>query len=196
MFPCLKLKKLEERLQAVAEFESPKVLLEQYITPSHLGSHMLYTIQSQYGDISGKLVADLGSGCGALTIGAAVLNAALVIGFEVDSDAISIFQDNVIDHEVFNVDCVQCNVLKNIPSRFHKSFDTVLMNPPFGTKHNAGTDVKFLDEAFNLSNSVHAESVGVKAEVLAELRYDLPPTYKFHKKKSVDVEVDFYRFTL
>nr|CAI5846068.1 unnamed protein product [Callosobruchus analis] len=45
MFPCLKLKKLEEHLQAIEEFESPKVLLEQYITPSHLGSHMLYTIQ-------------------------------------------------------------------------------------------------------------------------------------------------------
>ncbi|VEN49587.1 unnamed protein product, partial [Callosobruchus maculatus] len=117
MFPCLKLKKLEERLQTVAEFESPKVLLEQYITPSHLGSHMLYTIQSHYGDICGKLVADLGSGCGALTIGAAVLNAALVVGFEVDSDAISTFHENVNDHEVDNVDCVQCNVLKDIPPR-------------------------------------------------------------------------------
>lgn len=35
---------------------------------------------------------------------------------------------------------------------------------------------------------------GVKAEVIAELRYDIPATYKHHKKKSVDIEVDFYRF--
>jgi len=30
-------------------------------------------------------------------------------------------------------------------------------------------------------------------EVLAELRWDIPQLYKFHKKKSVDIEVDFIR---
>ena len=35
---------------------------------------------------------------------------------------------------------------------------------------------------------------GFKGQVVAELKYDLPNTYKFHKKKSVDVEVDFIRF--
>ncbi|CAG9833870.1 unnamed protein product [Diabrotica balteata] len=211
MFPCLKLKRLEERLQCISEFDKPKILLEQYITPWHLGSHVLYTVQSQYGDIDGKLVADLGSGCGALTIGAAVLNAALVIGFEIDEDAINICQENIEDHELSNIDIVQCDVLKGISSRFYKSFDTVLMNPPFGTKHNAGIDMRFLEIAINLSRkavySLHktstrsfilkqADSLGVKAEVLAELSYDLPSTYKFHKKKSVDIQVDFYRFTI
>ncbi|XP_023313135.1 methyltransferase-like protein 5 [Anoplophora glabripennis] len=209
MFPCLKLKHLEERLQCISEFEKPKLLLEQYVTPSHLGSHMLYTIQSQYGDITGKVVADLGSGCGALSIGAAVLHAALVEGFEIDSDALDIFSENVDDHELTNVDAVQCDVLKDIPNRFVKVFDTVLMNPPFGTKHNAGTDMKFLEAAIKLSNNAvyslhktatrqhvlkHAESLGAKGEVLAELRYDLPSSYKFHKKDSVDIQVDFYRF--
>lgn len=45
MFPCLKLRKIEERLQCIEEFRSPKVKLEQYVTPSHLGTHMLHTIQ-------------------------------------------------------------------------------------------------------------------------------------------------------
>ena len=45
MFPCLKLRHLEERLQCISSFEKPKVLLEQYVTPAHLGSHVLYTIQ-------------------------------------------------------------------------------------------------------------------------------------------------------
>lgn len=40
----------------------------------------------------------------------------------------------------------------NIFFRFGQKFDTVLMNPPFGTKHNAGTDMKFLDTAFKISN--------------------------------------------
>ncbi|CAG9823176.1 unnamed protein product [Phaedon cochleariae] len=211
MYPCMKLKHLEQRLQDISMFDKPKIVLEQYVTPSHLGSHMLYTIQSQYGDIEGKLVADLGSGCGALSIGAAVLNASLVTGFEIDEDAIEIFQENCQDHELTNIEVIQCDVLKDIPSRFNKAFDTVLMNPPFGTKNNAGTDMKFLDTALRLSNNVvyslhktstrsfilkHTESLGVKAEVLAELHYDLPSTYKFHKKKSVDIEVDFYKFSV
>ena len=36
----------------------------------------------------------------------------------------------------------------------------------------------------------------VKGEVIAELRYDLPKTYKFQKQKSKDVQVDFWRFEL
>ena len=32
--------------------------------------------------------------------------------------------------------------------------------------------------------------------VVAELRYDLPATYKHHKKASVDIEVDFIRFAI
>ncbi len=35
---------------------------------------------------------------------------------------------------------------------------------------------------------------GVEAQVLAELRYDIPAVHKFHKKESVDIEVDFWRF--
>lgn len=42
---CLKLRQLEEVLEDVDGFEKPKLVLEQYVTPSHLASHMLYTIQ-------------------------------------------------------------------------------------------------------------------------------------------------------
>ena len=30
--------------------------------------------------------------------------------------------------------------------------------------------------------------------VVAELKYDLPSTYKHHKKQSLDIHVDFIRF--
>lgn len=39
-----------------------------------------------------------------------------------------------------------------------------------------------------------ATECGAKGTVLAELRYDLPATFKFHKKSSVDINVDFIRF--
>ncbi|KNC48506.1 methyltransferase [Thecamonas trahens ATCC 50062] len=86
---------------------------------------------------------------------------------------------------------------------------TVILNPPFGTKKHKGLDTKFLAVAFDLATSavysLHKSSTrrfllkfaakhGVDAHVLAELRYELPNTYKFHKKKSVDIEVDFIRF--
>lgn len=87
----IKLKKLEEHLQSVDEFEKPKILLEQYATPAHIASCMLYSIQSQHNDLEGKLVADLGSGCGMLSIGSCILGAQHTIGFEIDPDAVEVY---------------------------------------------------------------------------------------------------------
>lgn len=39
-----------------------------------------------------------------------------------------------------------------------------------------------------------ATSSNVKGEVLAQMRYDLPSSYKFHRKYCVDIDVDFFRF--
>lgn len=98
-----------------------------------------------------------------------------------------------------------------VAGKFEKYFDTVIMNPPFGTKNNAGIDMKFLETAIRLSSntvySLHKSSTrdyvlskaiqfGAEGTVVAELRYDLPRAYKFHKKASVDIEVDFIRFKL
>jgi predicted RNA methylase len=40
-----------------------------------------------------------------------------------------------------------------------------------------------------------SESKGFHLEVLANLRYDIPKTFKHHKEKSRDIAVDLYRFT-
>ncbi|XP_066594225.1 rRNA N6-adenosine-methyltransferase Mettl5 [Prorops nasuta] len=207
---ALPLRKLEEYLQQLDVFEEPKILLEQYPTSAHIASHLLYTAQSQFEDIENKAVADLGSGCGILSLGAKMLNANYVVGFEIDSNALDIQYKNCDDLDLF-VDAVQCDILQYLPGKFEKFFDTVIMNPPFGTKHNAGMDMKFLEIAVKLARntvySLHktstrrhvlraAEKYGAKGTVVAELRYDLPRVYKFHKKGSVDIEVDFVRFIL
>ncbi|XP_037857880.2 rRNA N(6)-adenosine-methyltransferase METTL5 isoform X2 [Chlorocebus sabaeus] len=165
----LRLKELESRLQQVDGFEKPKLLLEQYPTRPHIAACMLYTIHNTYDDIENKVVADLGCGCGVLSIGTAMLGAGM-----------------------------------------SKSFDTVIMNPPFGTKNNKGTDMAFLKTALEMARtavySLHKSSTRehvqkkaaewkIKIEIIAELRYDLPASYKFHKKKSVDIEVDLIRFS-
>lgn len=113
--------------------------------------------------------------------------------------------------ELPGVDCVNCDVLQDLTdekSKWNGVFDTVVMNPPFGTKHNAGMDMKFLMAAINVCNgavySLHKSStrdyiqkkmneIGIKAQVIAELRYNLNSTYKFHKKSSVDIDVDCWR---
>lgn len=86
----MKLKKLEEYLQGLDDFEQPKVKYEQYATPAHIASHMIYNIEAGYQDIEGKIVADLGSGCGMLSIGAFLLGASHTVGFEIDGDAIEV----------------------------------------------------------------------------------------------------------
>lgn len=87
---AMKLKKLEEFLQGVDAFEKPKILLEQYITPPHIASCILHTIQTKYSDLEGKIVADLGAGSGMLSIGALLMGAQHVVAFEIDSDAITV----------------------------------------------------------------------------------------------------------
>lgn len=206
---CLKLKKFEEFLQTVDGFEKPKVYLEQYITPSHIAARALYTIQTNYDDLENKLVVDLGCGPGMLSIGASLLGASHVIGIELDPDAVKVFQENVRGFELENVDCVQWDVL-NLEGLYEElKFDTVLMNPPFGTKQNNGIDMNFLRIALKIAKhrvySFHKTATrdhikkkaiewNVKACVVAELRYNLPQTYKFQKRTSVDIAVDLWRF--
>jgi rRNA N6-adenosine-methyltransferase METTL5 len=205
----MKLRKLEEELQQLDGFEQPKVHLEQYITSAHVAACMLHTAEESFGDLDGKVVADLGTGCGTLAIGAVLQGARVCFGFEIDPDAIRIAKQNVLDAEV-GVEIIQDDVEAGLGFRWEKCVDTVLMNPPFGTKKNKGADLTFLQEGLRMAKSAvyslhktstrqhvlgKAKSWGVRAQVVAELRYDLPATYRFHKKQSVDIEVDFIRFS-
>eukprot|EP00092_Neocalanus_flemingeri_P103631 GFUD01132643.1.p1 GENE.GFUD01132643.1~~GFUD01132643.1.p1 ORF type:complete len:175 (-),score=44.10 GFUD01132643.1:41-565(-) len=169
---------------------------------------MLHTMSSTFDDIENKTIADLGCGCGVLSIGSVMLGAGFVTGFDLDPDALELFAQNIEDFEMDNVDLINMDV-KNIGEGWENKFDTVIMNPPFGTKHNKGLDMRFLQTGISLASravySLHKTSTrehvlkkakdwGVEAQVLAELRYDLPNTYKHHKKVSVDIQVDFIRF--
>ena len=112
----LRLRELEEYLQELEVFEKPKVLLEQYPTSAHIASHILFTAQSQFEDLENCLVADLGTGCGTLALGAKMLGAAHVVGFEIDPDALKILSSNCEEMEL-NIDTVQCDVLQYLPGR-------------------------------------------------------------------------------
>ncbi|KAM3963052.1 methyltransferase like 5 [Aphomia sociella] len=208
MSAVMKLKTLQGYLQDLKGFSEPKIELEQYETPPHIAAIAIYNIQTQFESIEGKSILDAGCGPGSLTIGAALLGAATVTAVDIDYDALEVFRDNVDDMEVTNVDAVQCDFLESQFCRLENYFDTVVMNPPFGTKNNAGIDMKFLHRGLELSSdsvySLHKSSTrshiqkkikewGVKGTVIAELRYDLPATYKFHRQQSRDIAVDLWR---
>lgn len=205
----MKLKQLQSALEDVRAFEAPSVELEQYKTSAHLAARMLFTIQEDYGDIEGKVVADLGCGTGVLAIGSQVLGAGYTIAFDIDTPALSIALENAVEYELEDcIDFVQCDLLAGLPVRRGlPAVDTVVMNPPFGTRTKSA-DMAFLKAAYDLASgavySLHKTSTrehivktvaswGGRCEVLAEMKFDVPHMHKFHRKKSVDIEVDFIR---
>lgn len=207
----MKLKTLQHALEDIETFENPKIELEQYTTSSHIAACILHTAQFVYNDINGKCVADLGCGSGVLSIGAALLGAQYCAGFDIDPSAISLSVENASDRDVLGqCDFILCDVKKIDKNIKPKAFDTVIMNPPFGTREK-GADLLFLKMALSLATkavySLHktstrkrvismAKELGANAKVIAELRFDLPASYKFHRQNSVDVQVDLIRFEL
>jgi len=206
----MKLKELECHLQEVDEFEEPKILLEQYPTRPHIAACMIHTMASTFDDVEDRSILDLGCGSGVLTIGCVMLGAATVLGLDLDPDALDTCQQNLEAFDIDNVDLVNGNVT-DADQILRQKFEVVVMNPPFGTKHNKGLDLLFLEKGIKLATravySLHktstrehvlkkGEAWGTKPQVVAELRYDLPATYKHHKKASVDIEVDFIRFAI
>ena len=79
------------------------------------------------------------------------------------------------------------------------------MNPPFGTKNNEGIDMKLLGAAVYACRgcvySLHKEATakfivkhvretwGLEAELMHKIEFDLPASYKFHKKRNATTEV-------
>eukprot|EP01079_Euglenida_sp_SAG-EU17-18_P002241 gene2241-3118_t len=192
----MKLKHLESALCGVEVFAKPKVQLEQYITPPHLAAQLLLHMHED-GNVEGCNILDLGCGTGMLGIGCAVLGAGQVTGVDLDPAALAIASENVAEFELDGVVGLMLgDVRKTVPSlRRGGMFDTAVTNPPFGTKDNAGLDMLFLHAAVQSSTRAHvlskARSWGCKARVVAELRYNLDASYKFHKKASKDIAVDF-----
>ncbi|XP_031272203.1 methyltransferase-like protein 5 isoform X3 [Pistacia vera] len=144
----LKLKQLESLLGGLEQFSNPKVELEQYPTGPHIAARMLYTAENSFGDVTDKLVADFGCGCGTLGAAAALLGAEQVIAIDIDSQSLEIASVNAEDLEL-DINFIQCNIM-NLEWR-GQTVDTVVMNPPFGTRKK-GADMDFLCVALKVAS--------------------------------------------
>ncbi|CAJ0599468.1 unnamed protein product [Cylicocyclus nassatus] len=208
----MKPKRLEWMLSELRGFENPDIKLEQYGTSPELAVAITDCIDRLVG-LDGKFVGDLGCGYGMLMSAVALAyEPAAVIGFDIDKHAISTCKDNLEDLEIDGrCDLVRADVLE-LPTSFRSDFDVILMNPPFGTKNNSGIDLCFVKAGLEMVRingsvfSLHKTSTreyifktvnkwdDTEAECVAQLRLELPATYKFHKKKTVDIKVDLIHY--
>lgn len=186
---------LEIRLQSVRNFADPDPALEQYMTPATMAADILFTAYSN-GDVEGMKVLDLGCGTGMFSIGAWLLGAGMVVGYDVSESALEVARANA---ESFGAEV-----------EFHESdirdveegADTVFMNPPFGCQ-NRNADRAFLEKAMSCAECVYsihmAETLDFVEGFCAErgrsvtwrktYKYEIPHTFSFHKKAKMSVDV-------
>lgn len=134
-------KELAVFLSKLRTFSIPNVKLEQYPTDSEIASDILWTAHLQ-GDIEDKTVADLGCGTGILGIGALILGAKHVTFLDVDEHALTTLRKNLATID----DTQHTTIIHADIGAFHDHVDTILQNPPFGTR-NTGEDIRFLEHA-------------------------------------------------
>lgn len=192
-------KKLEITLEGLDDFESPKIALEQYSTPSRVAAEII-NLACLKGDVAGKSIYDLGCGTGKLAIGCALMGAGEVAGFDSDERALKIAQEN---SERLNVDI---NWIKSDVKDIKGKCDTVFQNPPFGV-HKKGADKIFLEKGLELGKVLYSfhnpntrefvmSYIGnLKGTVtdLVTMEFLLPRSYGFHRKEKKKTKVDIYR---
>ena len=209
-------KNVESFLQRLETLQSSGIQpdawkLEQYATTPHIAANILTYIQTYYGDIDGKRVADLGCGCGVLSIGCALLGATKVIGIDIDKCSIDVMMENVKEMELEGtVATKQADITcLNASDLAVEHIDVVVMNPPFGTKLNNGIDRVFIEQALNIAPVVYSlhksttrdywiqkvsRDLNCTVSPLMSVLFNIDSQFKFHRKESKDIEVHLLKF--
>ena len=192
------------QLSKLKDFTSPKIILEQYLTPSNSAAQLLWSAY-MLGDIEGKTVTDLGAGTGILGIAAILLGAKKVFFVENDDHAIIILKENLA---IAKISKNKFQIIHNNVEEINHVSDVVIQNPPFGTKqmHN---DRLFLQIAFRIANVIYSLHKTITDEFIQVFSKDnsfiithlwkekinLSATYVFHKKKVQPIFATWYRFS-
>ncbi|MHA1561530.1 MAG: METTL5 family protein [Promethearchaeota archaeon] len=206
-------------IQNLKSFQDPKIDLEQYQTDAIATADLFFHIAFELNDLSDNLIVDLGAGTGNFTIAAILLGCSKVISVDIDSNALKILKENLIELEIedrihiIQADLREKDITNEILDFKKENFDekskiVVVSNPPFGV-HNKGADIVFLSQAFKFADiiySIHnsdektqeylAKKISKLGGIVSEratLYLMLKKTYKFHSKKVKRIKTDVYR---
>ena len=134
-------------------FYSQKVRVEQYSTDSEVAATMLWLAQ-EMGDITDKNILDMGAGTGLLGLGTMFFNPKCVTFVDVDQDALDILEKNKEKVSQL-IDITKNKVICSDIKDYSSPADTIITNPPFGTK-TRHADRDFLKKAFKLSSTIYS----------------------------------------
>ncbi len=134
-------KTIEQALSKVPEIPDPDPKLEQVATPAPIATDLLFEAY-HLGDIGGCMVLDFACGTGILGIGAGLLGAMPVYGFDIDEEAVNLAREAAreigVSQATFEV--------RDVSEMGDYQGDTVLCNPPFGAQ-DRNADRPFLEAA-------------------------------------------------
>ncbi len=192
----MKQRKLEMLLEELENFSNPELELEQYQTPPLLAAEIIHFAYMQ-GDLD-ESVQDLGCGTGILAIGAKLLGARTVVGYDTDSKALETAQKNAQKLGV-EVEFVLSDI-----ADVKGHVKTTVMNPPFGARVK-GRDRPFLSSALRTSEVIYSiHNRGslafiqkfIKPAIITHsyvAKFPIKRTFNFHKKELEVIEVEIYR---
>jgi len=199
--------KLAIILSKLKTFSSPDLMAEQYATDSEIAAEVLWNAFYLY-DIENKIIADLGSGTGILGLGALLLNAKKVFFVESDKNSTKTAKENLkFLEEKIGIKLAKKAIFlnKNIDN-FNEKVDTIIQNPPFGTKQKHA-DKMFLEKAFSITKIIYSfhkletavfvnkisEDYGFEITHLWKFDFPIKATYSFHRKRIQRIKVGCWR---
>jgi len=193
---------LERTLQGLDPVPTPRATIEQYATPAGIAAEVVYAAHGR-GEIAGRTVLDAGCGNGILGIAAKLLGAARVFGVDIDPAAIETARRNAVRADV-EIEWSTADI-RDVRERF----DTVLMNPPFGSQRRHA-DRPFLEVSLTRGRIVYMflnpkaetyvrrriEAVGGRVTDRAPYEFPVPHTFAFHRAEVRRIPVLLFRVTV
>lgn len=185
--------------------------MEQYPTPPDVASELLIGLELEEKAIEGKYVIDLGCGSGTLAIGCTLLGADRVLALDIDPNCVELTQSNASDLGITSDQLVvqKCDV-RDIAAGDYERANTVVMNPPFGTKEQEGIDRIFVEKGLAMADNVYslhkastiqywkktaAQELNYNVKLLSELQFPIEKLINYHKHNTKDINVHVLKFS-
>ncbi len=193
-------KELSILLSKLSTFAEPKVGLEQYPIDGESAATILWNA-FLLKDIKGKTIADLGCGTGILGLGALLLGAKHCYFVDKSKEAVQIAKKNLalLEKAEFlserEVKKKATFLIKDV-TKFKKHADTILQNPPFGTKQQHA-DREFIDAALKNGKVIYSlhktSTLDFIKRYIASITSRGAITHTFNLKLQLKATMPFHR---